>query len=136
MSEYEIAKTLTNFPRSYEAIAVSLMQAAKLEVGTCRVCRVDLDHKPLECPHCGSIFDESTWIGRDVDHTDRAGYFTRRLVDNYMLIDQLALADVFMAIVGYLAQRTGRTPRQIHEDYFAQAPEDGWWRERIEGGDQ
>lgn len=70
----------------------------------------------------------------DADHVDRAGYLTRGLCDRYMVIDQLAVADVFMAIVGYLAQRSGRTPRQIHEDFFTQAPDDEWWRRKIGGG--
>lgn len=67
----------------------------------------------------------------DVDHTDRAGALTRGLVDRYMEIDQLAMMDVFYAITGYLAQRTGKTPRQIHEEAFASAPSDGWWRGKI-----
>jgi hypothetical protein len=134
---YGFAMALTDFPRSYRVIAEALVESAGLEAGTCRVCRVDLEGSPapLDCPHCGAVFaDPSTWIPRELDHTDRAGALTRGLVDRYMLIDQLAVADVFMAIVGYLAQRTGRTPRQIHEDYFSQAPPDDWWHRKMGDG--
>lgn len=131
---YRFALELTDFPRSYRAIADALVEAAELEVGTCRHCHAEITTRLLECPHCGVVFDESTWIAREVDHVERAGRFTRGLTDRYMIVDQLAVADVFMAIVGYLAQRTGRTPRQIHEDYFAQAPPDEWWKGRLDEG--
>lgn len=75
---------------------------------------------------------EAALLEPETDHVDRAGTFTRGLVNRYMEIDQLAIADVFMAITGYLAQRTGRTPRQIHEDFFINAPDDAWWRRRLE----
>lgn len=98
--EHRFALELSDFPRTYRAIAAALLDAAALD---------------------------------GVDHVDRAGALTRGLVDRYMVIDQLAIADVFMAVVGYLAQRTGRTPRQIHEEFFEQAPPDEWWRRKIEG---
>lgn len=132
--EYGFALELTDFPRSYKAIAEALIDAANVEGGTCRHCRAKIEGTPETCPHCDTWFGTPAgWEPRVVDHVERAGALTRGLVDRYMVIDQLAIADVFMAMVGYLAQRTGRTPRQIHEDFFTQAPDDAWWRRKIEG---
>lgn len=131
----ELAIEFTDFPRTYRAIADALNAAADLEGGTCRTCRASIEGSPAECPHCGAWFGSPAfWEPRLVDHVERAGYLTRGLVDRYMIIDQLAVADVFMAIVGYLAQRTGKTPREIHEEFFATAPADAWWRRKMGGG--
>ena len=70
----------------------------------------------------------------DLDPIARAGLLTRELVERYMLLDTIAVQHALMAVCGYLAQRTGKTPRQIHESLFKNAPSDEWWRDRI-GGD-
>lgn len=70
----------------------------------------------------------------DPDETtpvDRAGHLTRGLVERYMLIDQISVTRALMALVGFLAQRSGRTPRQVHEELFKAAPDDRWWNDRI-----
>lgn len=70
----------------------------------------------------------------DLSPVDRAGLLTREMVERYMLLDTIAVQHALMAVVGYLAQRTDKTPRQIHETLFKNAPSDEWWRDRI-GGD-
>jgi hypothetical protein len=72
----------------------------------------------------------------DLTPTARAGLVTRELVDRYMLLDTIAVQHALMAVCGYLAQRTGKTPRQIHESLFKNAPSDEWWRDRIGGDDE
>lgn len=71
----------------------------------------------------------------DLSPVARAGLLTRKMVDRYMLLDTIAVQHHLMAVVGYLAQVTGKTPRQIHDQLFKNAPSDEWWRERIGGGD-
>lgn len=94
---------------------------------------LDLGHADFQRSYARiaeAVIDAAT-LPEHVDHTERAGALTRGLVDRYMEIDQLAVMDVFYAITGYLAQRRGKTPRQIHEEAFASAPDDGWWRSKM-----
>lgn len=96
--------------------------------------QLDLEHADFPTSYrrvADALRDAAALDG--VDHTDRAGALTRGLVDRYMEIDQQAVLDVYFAISGYLAQRTGKTIRQVHEEAFALAPPDDWWRRKMEG---
>lgn len=77
---------------------------------------------------------EDAALEPDLPAVERAGLLTRKMVESYMLLDTIAVQHALMAVCGYLAQRTGKTPRQIHESLFKNAPSDEWWRDRIEGG--
>lgn len=66
----------------------------------------------------------------------RAGRITRGLVDRYLLIDRKAVTYLIMALTGYLAEVTGKTPREIHEELFQDAPSDAWWKDRLSARDR
>lgn len=78
----------------------------------------------------GEAFIAAADAEGDLDGYQLAGHVTRGLVDRYMMIDQIAIAQGLAAIVGYLAKRTGKTPRQVHDDLFRTAPSDEWWHAR------
>lgn len=79
----------------------------------------------------GESFIAAAEVAGELDGPTRAGRVTRELVDRYMLIDQIAIVQGLAAIVGYLAQRTDKTPRQVHDQLFKTAPSDEWWRARL-----
>jgi hypothetical protein len=57
---------------------------------------------------------------------------TKALLANRMTIDAVAIEAVFLGIVAYMAELTGETPRTIYEAYFKGAPDDAWWRARVQ----
>lgn len=83
----------------------------------------------------GEAFLTAADAAGDLSGPERAGLVTRHLVDRYILIDQMAVSQGLAALVGYLARRTGRTPREVHEALFKTAPSDAWWHDRIADDD-
>jgi hypothetical protein len=68
----------------------------------------------------------------------RPAYVTRYLLERRLLIDALAIEALLLGIVGFMAELTGQTPREIYDSYWKGAPTDEWWEERLRergGGD-
>ena len=91
---------------------------------------------PRSFRQIGEAFLQAADAPGDLTGPDRAGIVTRTLVDRYILIDQMAVSQGLAALVGYLARRTGRTPREVHEALFKTAPSDDWWHARISTDDE
>jgi hypothetical protein len=91
------------------------------------IARALTDHK-RSFRAIADAFVEAADAGDELTQLDRAGRLVRALVDRYMLVDQIAFVHAMMAMTGYLAERTGKTPRQVHEEMFEAAPDDAWWR--------
>lgn len=81
-------------------------------------------------------------VDADLAPIERAGRLTRGLVERYMIIDRVVVTYTIMALTGYLAEVSNRSPRQVHEELFKEAPSDAWWKNRLadrdrrEGGDE
>jgi hypothetical protein len=79
---------------------------------------------------------EGADLNDEATPVDRAGRITRGLVERYMIIDRVVVTYLVMALTGYLAEVSKRSPRQIHEELFREAPSDAWWENHLAGRDR
>jgi hypothetical protein len=78
-----------------------------------------------------AALDDAAALDEDTTPIQRAGAVTRGMVKRYMEIDRKAVTYLVIALTGYLAEISKKTPREIHEELFREAPSDAWWKDRL-----